>query len=429
MQVLETAAETVMRYDTWHSKRARPLQLIKHALCKTQRNTFAAVCIRFGTLLIVCLVIGCLFVACSGNGSGPALSTGNSGQTPLSTTATSTPAVVGIQPCPNSVNSRTYWGDIIGTQSDVSFVEQVSCASLMGNSSLQALVTVRYYGSGQVLDVYVYNNISDPSPTQIFKLLGLYKGDARISRYNTLMTAEVDQNSSINRGKSNASYTQDLFREFQWSPQGGTMVQVAFPGIFPDLTRYQAETAQAQVDSGQQPWRLSAISTAQALAARLLKWNPQSPATLVSGGGNSDQQAVVRVNSSNAGGGEITVALSRLEGNTHNGIWEATSVTSPNMSITSPISRDILSSPIAASGSSIATNGTTQTLMVLDHLYITIGQSSVKAASGSQSTPFQTSITYTSTFKTGNQEGLLALYAYNSQGNIIGAVIVKEMLS
>ncbi len=305
--------------------------------------------------------------------------------------------------------------------------EQVSCASLMGNSSLQALVMVRYYGSGQVLDVYIYNNISDPSPTQIFKLLGLYKGNARISRYNTLMTAEVDQHSSINRGKSNASYTQDLFREFQWSPQVGTMVQVAFPAIFPDLTRYQAEAAQAQVDAGQQSWRLSATSTAQALAARLLKWNPQSPATLVSGGASADAQAVVSVKSSTASA-EITVALSRLEGDTQNGIWEAISVTSPNMSITSPTSRDILSSPTTVTGSGTATNGTTGTLVVLDHLYNIIGQSRIKAASSSISTPFQSSITYTSTFKIGNQEGLLALYAYNTHGNIIGAVMVKEML-
>jgi hypothetical protein len=431
MEILEAVDETVKRYDTWHPKRAIPFQLRNRAFGKVQRNTFKPPFIHIGALLIVCIVIGGLLAACSGNGNSPALSSGIGSQTSTPIPTTSTPAVVGIQPCPNSVNSRTYWGDIVGTQSDVSYVEQVRCASLMGNSSLQALVTVRYYGSGQVLDVYVYNNISDPSPTQIFKLLGLYKGNASISRYGTLMTAEVDQNSSINQGQSNASYTQDLFREFQWSPQVGTMVQVAFPAIFPDLTRYQAEAAQSQVDHGQQLWRLSAIQTAQTLAARLLKWGPRSPATLVSGGNSADQQAVVMVKRTNPAG-EITVALSRLEGNMRNGIWEATSVTSPNMSITSPMSRDILSSPTTVTGLSNApnvTSGTTETLMVLDHLYTTIGQSNVKAANGSEPTTWQTSVSYTSTFKTGNQEGLLALYARNAQGNITGAVMVKEILS
>jgi hypothetical protein len=431
-KVLEAVSETVMRYNTWHQKRVIAFPLSNQPSGKRQQNTSSTSSIHIGKLVIVCIAIGVLLAACSGQGNSSAHSsasaTSNSSHPTTPVQTTSNPPTVTVQPCPNAVNGKAYWGDIIGTQSDVSYVEQVSCASLMGNNSLQALVTVRYYGSGQELDVYVYNNITDPSPTQIFKLLGLYKGDAKISRYGTLMTAEVDQHSSINRGKSNANYTQDLFREYQWSPEVGTMVQVTFPAIFPDLTRYQAEAAQTQVDHRQQSWRLSATQTAQALAARFLKWNPHSPATLVGGNGNNNLQAVVTVKSTQPGGGMITVKLSRLEGNAHNGIWEATSVTSPNMSITTPISRDILSSPTRVTGSVSATNSSTGTLKILDHLYNAIGQSTINGANSQGSTTFQTSISYTSTFKTGDQEGVLALYAYNAQRNIIGAVMLKEML-
>src|SRR5258705_3473346 len=35
-----------------------------------------------------------------------------------------------------------------------------------------------------------------------------------------------------------------FFREFKWSGGANTFVQVTFPGIFPDLTRYQAEADQ-----------------------------------------------------------------------------------------------------------------------------------------------------------------------------------------
>jgi len=329
------------------------------------------------------------------------------------------------------VKDPFYWDTIVGTQANVSKVESVSCANLEGSSSLQALITVRFYGNGQVLDVYVYNNITDPSPTQIFKLQNLYKGNARISGYNTLLTAEVDQDSSVNKHvSSNATLTQDLFREFKWSDGAGTLIPVTFPGIFPDLTRYQAETAQAKVNQGQQPWRLSAIQTAQALAANLLHWNPSAPATILSGGGNSDLNAVVTVKSTNPGSATITVTLSRLEGNSKGNIWEATSVTSPDLSISIPRDRDILTNPITVKGTGNAFEGRVGKVIVLDHLYTDIGHAEAIGVAGNGSTTFSMSVTYNSTFKSGLQEGVVVLYSYSSaDGSISGAAMVKEMLS
>src|SRR5712691_203011 len=269
------------------------------------------------------LVLTLILSACNGAGStttANSTATKSAGIGNSSTTTTTGPAPqlkLGTRPCPEAVKDPSYWDPIVGTQANVSKVESVSCANLAGGSSLEALITVRYDGTGQVLDVYVYNNITDPSPTQIFKLQNLYKGNARISGYNTLLTAEVDQDSSVNKHvSSNSTLTQDLFREFKWSDGAGTLIPVTFPGIFPDLTRYQAETAQAQVNQGQQPWRLSAIQTAQALAANLLHCNPSAPATILTGAGNSDLNAALTVKSTNnTGSATITVTLSRLEGN------------------------------------------------------------------------------------------------------------------
>ncbi len=379
-----------------------------------------------------------VLAACSGIGGGNSgSSTPTTGNTPGATaagntTTSPTPGVrLGAQPCPDAVKDPAHWTAIIAPTTG-SKVESVNCGNMKGIPSLQALVTVRYDGSGAILDVYVYDHITDPSPVQLFKLQNMTKGDAKISGYNTVMTAEVDPNSSINAGQPNANLTLDLFREFKWSDNAGTLVPVAFPGIFPDLTRYQAEADQAQVNQGHQPWKLSATLTAQALAASqsLLKWDPNAPATIVSGGGTHDINAVVNVKSASPGGSSIKVTMSRLEQNSNGGIWEVTSVTTAGLSITAPQDRDRLTSPVTVTGTGNAFEGIIGKVIILDHLYANIGQSSAKGAIGNGSTTFSSSVTYHSTFKTGIQEGVVVLYSYsNADGSIVGAVMVKEMLS
>ena len=397
---------------------------------------------RFSLSLTLSLffVLMFLLTACSGSNSGgststPTTSTGaNATKTASSNlTPTNTPQIqLGTQPCPTTIKNPAHWDAIIPTQANVNKVENVVCGNLIGTPTLQALVTVRASGTGAVLDVYVYNHISDPSPAQIFKLQNLYKGDARISVYNTVLTAEVDSASSVNKNsKANATLVVDLFREFKWSDGAGTLVPVTFPGIFPDLTRYQAEAAQQEVNQGQQPWRLSATMTAQALAANqnLLKWSPNAPATLTSGGGQHDTDAVVNVKSSSPGSGSIVVNMSRLEGNTNGGIWEVTSVTTNAMSLTSPQERNRLSSPVTVKGTGSAFEGKVGKVFVLDHLYTAIGQADATGANGNGTTPFSTNVSYTPTFKNGTEEGLLVFYSYsNADSSINGAVMIKEML-
>jgi hypothetical protein len=306
-------------------------------------------------------------------------------------------------------------------------VETVSCGNLIGNPTLQALVTVRNTGSGGILDAYVYNNITSPKPTQIFKLQSLAEGGAKISLYNTILTGEVDANSSINKGKPDAQLTQDLFREFKWSDGAGTFVPVSFPGIFPDLTRFQAESDQGQVNKGQDTWKLDAAMVADHMVSypHLLNWPATAQTTVVSGGGAHDADAVVTVKNPNTGGGTIKVSLQRLEGNTNGGIWEVVAVESSGMSITAPQSRDRLTSPATVKGTGAAFGGKIGRVVVLDHLYTNIGQADATGATGNGSTNFSANVTYTSTFKSGTEDGLVVLYATNNAA----AVMVKELLS
>lgn len=382
-------------------------------------------------LLLAGLLSACSMPGGSGSSGGHASSSPTTLATSSVSTSTPTPGIgLGQQPCPVAVSVPSHWDPVIPTQANVSKVESVTCANLMGNPTLQALVIVRFDGTGSNLDLYVYNNITDANPTQVFKLQGLYHGAAKISNYNTVLTGEVDQNSAINVGKSNAGLTQDLFREFKWSDGAGTFVPVSFPGFFPDLTRYQAETDQAQVNQGHDPWKLSAETVSNTLAVTLLKWSTSAQTTIVSGGGQHDVDAVVTVKNTGPVGNTIKVTLSRLEGNANGGIWEATAVETTGMSITSPQNRDRVNSPVTVSGTGTAFEGKIGQVVVLDHLYNTIGHADANGATGNGSTTFSANISYTSTFKGGTQEGIVQLYSRsNADGSIAGTVMVKELLN
>ena len=380
--------------------------------------------------LLLCFVSACSFGSGGNSGSTTPTAGSSGGATPTSgggnATATTTPVVnLGTQSCPDAVKTPAHWDAIIGTQSGVSQVARVTCGNLIGQPTLQALILVGYTGTGRIVDVYVYNNITDAAPKQLFKLQGLYMGNAKISGYNTIITAEVDQGSGINSGKNDATYTLDLFREFKWSDGAGTLVQVSFPGIYPDLTRYAAENDQAQVNQGQDSWKLSAAQVALNLAVHLLGWSTSSTATVVSGGGNRDANAVVSVRSTNAGAGTITVIMSRLEGNTNGGIWIATDVSSKGLSITSPAVRDSISSPVTITGAGIAFQGVVGTVQVLDHLYNDIGHTVAKVSSGSNS--YSASVTYKASFH-GVQEGLVVLLAANNAGGPPSGVVMEKEL-
>jgi hypothetical protein len=391
------------------------------------------------SLCKICMFLGLIVVvtACtsnSGNGTsnaGTSATPQKQNTTPVGNGAVTPSPGIGLGPqvCPAAVKDPAHWDTIIPTQANVSSVSSVTCGYLKGVPTLQALVTVIYQGTGHILDVYVFDNITAAQPTQIFKLQGLYKGDARISVYNTVLTAEVDQNSSLNSGKPNAGLTLDLFREFKWSDSAGTLVQIIFPGIFPDLTRYQAENDQGQVNQGHQPWKLSATMTAQAFGASLLHWDPNAPATLTSGGGAHDAQAVVSLKNTSPGSSTVTLTMARLEGNTNGGIWIVTEVTTNGLSITQPQSASLLHSNVTVTGTGSAFEGVIGKVTILDHLYADIGHAQAHGAKGNGSTTFSAVVTCQPTFKTGGQEGLVMLTSENNAaGGVAGAVIIKVLI-
>ena len=392
-----------------------------------------------GSGLLVMLFLMPVLAACgAGSGTTPGSPTtasasatpGSTSTATNSTNPTGTPVVsLGVQPCPDNTGNPAYWQAIIGNAGGPLKVQSVSCAHMTGNTSFQALVTGQRSNAGPTLDVYVFNNITSAAPTKIFQALGLVKGAAKISHYSTVMTAQADELSALNAGKPESAMTADLFREFKWSASAGKLVQTVFPGIFPDLTRWQAEDDQASVNAGHQPWKLSATQVADALVVSLLDWSASSPTTLLSGGGVQDVGAVVRVRNNLPVSGTLLVTLSRLEGNTSGGIWEAIAVKVDGMSITSPDPLSVLSNPVSVKGTGNAFEGVIGHVIVLDHLYHSLGQANATGVAGMGQTTFSTSLSYQTTFPAGVQEGVLVLSApSNANGSIAAAVMQKVLI-
>jgi hypothetical protein len=382
----------------------------------------------FGLSLLILLTL--LFTACESTNSTSNTLT-NTPLVSMPTSITPSPqARRGPQPCPQKQNSPGFWNNIINPVPG-NTVYLVSCGYLLGDSSLQAVVADTCDCSGGFINVYVYTDITT-NPRQLLGLEHLEHGDAKISNYNTVLSAQVDEQSSINKNTScDACLQADWFREFRWNQQMDVMQQVSFPGMFPDLTRYQAEYDQSLVKQGHDPWKLSATDTARAFTVSLLKWHTNAQAILISGGGPTDTSAKVQVkNSASDDQDPIIVTLDRLEGNIHGGIWIVTAAANPFETITHPQSEQTLSSPALVLGNAQGTNGTAGTIAILDHLYTNIGQLVVQGTNGLPQQPINAPIKYNSSLGPGLQEeGIVMLYdTVNFDGSIVHAILVKVLL-
>ncbi len=370
-----------------------------------------------------------LFSACApfgGDGGNGSKSTGTK-NTASTVSQSPTGAIqLGTQPCPDTVKDPASWNAHVSPAANQK-VEHVSCGYLMGTPSLQAVVMVRHKDASSTGDIFVYNHITSTSPNSIFTLKGLLHGDAKISAYNTLLTAQEDPNSLFNKGQT-TQWTVDLAREYKWSDQTGTFAQVVFSGIFPDTSRYQAEFEQDQVNTGRgfQQWRLDTVKTTQNFVQSLLKWPLDTPTSIVSGGGAQDIKAIMQAKNASSGS-TASISLGRLERNANGGIWEVTDVKTNAMSLTTPQTTQPLTSPITVEGSGTAVGGTIGTVTILDHQYTDIGHSQVRGTNTAGQTSFKSQISYTPSFHAGAQEGIIALYAY-SDNSIVGVVMVKELL-
>jgi hypothetical protein len=289
-------------------------------------------------------VSACLIVlaACAGSSVviGPAASS-----TPVSPTPTIT---LGAQSCETSLAAAPWPSLIPSFDASSQHIEPVTCGDLKRDGHQEALVPVRYDGTAQFLDFYVFGPpAGGAAPVLLFSRAGtsgrLYKGAVRISDDNTLVSAEVDQGSCINRAAPfDAPFQLDHFREWRWN--GSDFVQVVFPGLFPAFTRYQAEDFERQgVEVGTSLWALDPVQETNTFATQWLAAGTTPGATLVS---STSTQAQTHL-------GNFTVTLQRLAYPAHpdHAIWEVTGVLGQQaLTVAAPAALASVTSPISISG-------------------------------------------------------------------------------
>jgi hypothetical protein len=375
-----------------------------------------------------------LLSACTNPFTTPA-QTGNDTSTPdLSDFVTPTPSpsptpkyqlpTITLQvsgPCPS-----LKWDSLVGTHANVNKVQTVTCGSLEGSGSLDALIGVRYYSPDAKLDAYVYDNLSG-TPTQRFKLLGLLNGKAVISPTGTVMTAELGPHGFATSG-------QNVYKEFQWNASTGGFGQILFNGIYPDITHYQAEVAQANFASsggstGSFAWEASGTDIAQRLATQIFHWQSVNKVVVKN---NKVDPITVQIDNLGPGGGGFTATIYHLDGN-YNNILEITAITSLDGSavLSGPTANAQLASPVKVSGTYAAGSGILGRVVVYDDTYTLVGDTGpIKGSATSGTASFTPSVPYHLS-SSGLQEGVVAFYSSNQNNvNLTNQVVmVKVFLS
>ena len=292
---------------------------------------------------------------------------------------------------------------------------------------------MRYYTPDAKLDFYVYDNLSG-TPAKRFGAQGLIGGDAQISPANTIITAENPNNDPLGS---------NLFKEYQWN--GSAYTQILFPGIYPDMTHYQAEQDQANVNkqlaqttatptASNNVWQTSAFTVVSRMAGDVFHWSPSQIKNTVVTYNPPSGTYIIQTTNYGPGGGGFTTSLFRLD-NVVTNIFEVKEVTSiDGTALLSSPANDLaqpVTSPIKVSGSYQSTGTILGRVTVYNNTFVIVADTG--AIHGSASTglvSFAPSVSFHLDAR-GLQEGLVAFYVTNQNNIVISnqVVLAKVFLS
>lgn len=394
-----------------------------------QRRHFGApstgIFVWLGSLMLLLSACSLIPTVSQTGGSGTPVFTSITPTQGASPTPTPTPVPITLQvvgPCPSALTSK--WDSLVGTKPGVNKVQKALCGSLEGTGSLTALVIARYYTLDEKMDFYVYDNLYG-TPTRRFAVQGLIQGDAQISPANTIITSQLVSSEPI---------PPNVFKEYRWNAATGGFVQILFPGLYPDVTHYQAERAQFQANSdasqGKTPWQTSANTVVNKLASDIFHWTQTRTQTITFNTRTSTY--IVQETNLGPGGGGFIAALFRLD-NVATDVFEISQITplDSHTHIASPPTGVQLTSPVSVSGSSLVAGSILGEVMVFDDTYTIVGDSgAIKSPVSSGYVNFTQSVKYQLNAP-GLQEGVVAFFGTNQNNAALSnqVALVKVFFS
>jgi hypothetical protein len=381
--------------------------------------------------IVLALICCCLIIVVSSCAKEPSKKGPTQAFTPIvnsttiaSPTPTPKPPTITLQVigCPSGLSLN--WDNLVGTKVNVDKVQKVTCGSLEGSGSFDALINVRYYTPDTKLDYYVYNNLYR-TPDRIFNVQGLLDGDAQISPRGTIMTAEIGSQDSLKT-------RQDVFKEYQWN--GSAFIQVMFPGMYPDMTYYQAEQNQTQLNTElaagnkQDEWRNLFFGVPDHLAKTIFHWTNIDTRTVRFR--SSIGTYIVAGYNLGSGGGGFIASMFHLDNNAAN-TFEIMQLTSIDGSVllNTPATGVKLGNPLTINGSSYANGSILGKVVVYNDTFIDIGDSGdIRSPATSGYVNFTKSINYHLN-SLGVQEAAVAFYWTNqNNSNFSNQIVIVKVL-
>lgn len=313
--------------------------------------------------------------------------------------------------CQQLVRTTDY-PTVVHLQSGRQQMEAVQFVSQLTGGQPSALVQIENTGTQSKLDVYVFGctlHKHTPTLTMLFSQKGLLQGSVGISADNTLITGELDASMPAQAIVVEQPLQQNIYREYAW--RNGSLVQTAFPGLYPVASRYEAEQLQQEANNGQPfPWS-DPLATAEQMAKDILQWSTTSSQDRILS--NDGRTAQVRLTAQQPLV-QLTVTLQRLIQHNNQGLWFVTAASTQGITLDESHLNVPVASPISLRGSGALPNSQTS-FTLFDHIFSPLPQTNTSTLNVDASGNYTDTLSYPANLT--NQQGLLIIQSLPLTGS------------
>lgn len=265
--------------------------------------------------------------------------------------------------CDKAIRNANYTQYVSVTRSQEMSAVQFTDTLTAGEPS--AMVQVIDRGAEHLLDVYIYGcsmQQGSPALTLLFKQQRLVQGTATMTLAHTLSIGQLDTTLAASGNNFLLPLQENVYHEYTW--QDGGLRQTVFPGLYPVVSRSEAEALQDQANHDQDlPWK-EPLATAEQMAQDILKWSTKSfHSTLIEA---NDGNARVRLSEPQLHL-EVTVSLSRLVQHDAKGLWFVTGAHTANITLNRTYPYAASASPMSIQGTLAGDNKGPIKAMLFDH--------------------------------------------------------------